>query len=126
MQPSPDEPPPPPPPILDYEPPSPPARSDRPVSKVAILALATSLAALYASVALTRVVMVANRRGDFGRTELLAPTLPWVAIGLAINALLRTADPRENVRGDTLAWLALALGLIAAQSGCCCLGLRVM
>jgi hypothetical protein len=117
--------PPPPPAVLDYEPPRVP-RKAQPLSKVALLAFATSLAALYVSAALTRVVMNDARRVPFGWTELLGPTLPWVGIGLSINALLRTADPKENVRGDAIAWVALCLSLIAAQSGCCCLGLRLM
>jgi len=124
--PPPNDPEPPRPPILDYQPPPPPRRAGRPVSKVALLALVTSLAGCYASVALTRIVVTEARRLPFGWPELLGPTLPWVGVALSINALLRTADPRENVRGDAIAWLALGLGLIAAQSGCCCLGLRLM
>jgi hypothetical protein len=120
MQPSPDEPPP---PILDYEPPSRPARSNRPVSKIAILALATSLAALYASFSLARAVIA---RDTARWVEFAGPILPWIGIGLSINALLRTADQKENVSGDALAWIALLLSLISALASGCCLGLTLM
>jgi hypothetical protein len=117
----PDEPPPP--SVLEYERPGTVPPGGARLSAAAVTAFAIAVFGAVLPLRSARGVLF-GPSVPFHWVEALALLMPFAGVFVSVDALLRIADQKNRLRGDLLAWVALALNAAWFLGAGCCLGLR--
>ena len=111
-----------PPSVLEYARPSAASHDGPPsLSAAAVGALALAVLAAVSSLVLARHVFTYRPPS---RLELLTPLAALVGVFLSVHALLRIADRKNRLWGDSLAWAALLLNMVLLLANGCCVSMR--